>query len=41
MLFVTFREKKRNNKQDQLTSFKGKGIFENVNFKVCVFVLFA
>lgn len=39
MLFVTFREK--NNKQYLLMSFKGKGIFGNAHFKVCVFVLFA
>lgn len=40
MLFVTLEEKK-NIKRYQLMSFKGKGIFENFHFKICVFVLFA
>lgn len=39
MLFVTFREE--DNKDYELMSFKGKGNFETVHFKVCVFVLFA
>lgn len=39
MLFVTFREE--DNKEYELMSFKGKGNFETVHFKVCVFVLFA
>lgn len=38
MLFVIFREE---DKEYELTSFKGKGNFETVHFKVCVFVLFA